>query len=171
MPAHRILFALSLSVSLHLVAFGISDLLCRTQVRKPPSPAAMLDATLRLPLPDPIVEPVLKDTLTRVDAPKPVKEVHDQPAGGRRIAEVAARRKLARHVFYPEAAVAAGIEGEVRLVLTLDEKGRVRDVQVAGSSGHAILDEAAIRAAYAMGSLPGLDRREVILPVTFQLQP
>ena len=171
MPSRRILLALSLSVSLHLTAFGIGDLLCRTQVRVRPPPPLTLEATLRIPVPDMIVQPVLKDTLVQSEPPTPPKPAkHDKTTFGRHVAE-AAKRKLAKHVYYPEAAVAAGIEGEVRLLLTLDQSGAVKDVQIASSSGHAILDQAAMRAAYAMGSLPDLDHREIILPVTFRLQP
>jgi periplasmic protein TonB len=172
MPSHRLLFALSLSVSLHLMAFGTVDLLCRMQKRHPPRPPAMLDATLRIPVPDMVAEPLLKNTLAQTEPrakPKPPKDV--KPGIGRRIAEAVAKKKLAKHVYYPEAAIAAGIEGQVRLLLTLNASGGVKDVQIAESSGHAILDQAAIRAAYAMGSLPGLTEHEIILPVTFRLQP
>jgi len=132
----------------------------------------MLDATLRIPVPDMVAEPLLKNTLVQTESrakPKPPKDV--KPGIGRRIAESVAKKKLAKHVYYPEAAIAASIERQVRLLLTLNASGGVKDVQIAESSGHAILDQAAIRAAYAMGSLPGLTEHEIILPVTFRLQP
>jgi protein TonB len=66
--------------------------------------------------------------------------------------------------------VARGIEGEVRLLLTLDGNGAIQDVQVAAGSGHKILDYAAVRAAFAMGRLPEAGAREVILPVVFRLR-
>ena len=80
-----------------------------------------------------------------------------------------AQRKLSQHLFYPAEALARGLEGEVRLLVRLSPDGRVDEVSVAASSGHAILDNAAIKAAYAMGGLPGAPR-ELILPVVFQLQ-
>ncbi|MBK9596331.1 MAG: energy transducer TonB [Rhodocyclales bacterium] len=58
----------------------------------------------------------------------------------------------------------------MRLLLTLDGNGAIRDAQVAAGSGHPILDEAAIKAALAMGSLPDAGAREVILPVVFRLR-
>ncbi len=135
-----------------------------------PTPT-ILDATLRIPVPNTVMEPLLKDTLARTEPrAQPKHPKQDKPGTGRLVHAIA-KRKLAKHVFYPEEAVAAGLEGEVRLVLTLDGNGVVKDVQVADSSGHAILDQAAIRAAYAMGSLPGVNQREIILPVTFRLQP
>ncbi len=73
-------------------------------------------------------------------------------------------------LFYPPEAVARGIEGEVRLLLTLDAEGAIRDAQVAASSGHKLLDEAAVKAAMAMGRLPETGAREVLLPVVFRLR-
>ena len=65
---------------------------------------------------------------------------------------------------------ARGIEGDVRLLLVLNEDGSLADVQIAVSSGHAILDNAAMKAAYAMGRLSGVTAREMILPVSFRLR-
>lgn len=82
----------------------------------------------------------------------------------------AAQRKLSQHVFYPPEAVARGLEGEVRLIVKLAADGQIDDVLLAASSGHALLDNAAIRAAYAMGTLAGTSGRELIVPVYFRLQ-
>lgn len=49
---------------------------------------------------------------------------------------------------YTEAARAAGIEGKVRISITVDETGQVTDVKVLQSLGHG-LDEAALAAARA----------------------
>ena len=81
-----------------------------------------------------------------------------------------AQRKLSKQLFYPPEAVARGIEGEVRLILKLSAEGAVVEVSIAASSGHAILDNAAIKAALAMGRLSGASSRELILPVIFRLQ-
>jgi protein TonB len=62
------------------------------------------------------------------------------------------------------------MEGDVRLILKLSADGTVDDVGIAASSGHPILDNAAIKAAYAMGKLTGVTSRELILPVIFRLQ-
>lgn len=131
----------------------------------------MITATL-LPSPDLAAEALLKDTLAEtrqppIAAPKPI----DRPGPGKHHSEKAAERKLAEHVYYPEEAIARGLEGEVRLLLTLDGSGAVLDAQVADGSGHAILDQAAVRAAYAMGRLTGVERREIVLPVRFRLRP
>ena len=80
-----------------------------------------------------------------------------------------AQRKLNEHLFYPPEAVARGLEGEVRLIIKVGADGSIDDVSVAASSGHSILDNAAIKAAYAMGK-PGGTSHELIVPVIFQLQ-
>ena len=170
MPSHRLLFSLSVSVFLHLAAFGTGDLLCRMQHRPVQPPVARLDATLLLPEPDLRMDTLLKDTMANEETPSPRRH-DDRSRPNGKLAAAKAQKKLARHVFYPEAAVEAGIEGDVRLLLTLDDSGRIKEVQIADSSGYPILDRAAMRAAYAMGSVPGIDRRELILPVTFRLQP
>ena len=81
-----------------------------------------------------------------------------------------ARKKLSKTQFYPPEAIAQNIEGDVRLIIKLSDSGSVDDVIVASSSGHAILDNAAIKAAYAMGKLTGVTSRELILPVIFRLE-
>jgi protein TonB len=60
------------------------------------------------------------------------------------------------------------MEGEVRLLLLMDDKGALLDVRVASSSGHALLDQAAMAAARAAGTFAGAGR-ELILPVVFRL--
>ncbi|MBI4987639.1 MAG: energy transducer TonB [Rhodocyclales bacterium] len=118
---------------------------------------------------------LLKDTLAERDAPRatpapprPTDAKSRRPAP--RTPEEAAQRKLSEVLFYPPEAVARGLEGEVRLLLTLGRDGTIQDAQVAAGSGHRMLDEAAVRAAFAMGSLPEAGAREVILPVVFRLR-
>lgn len=165
----RLAFAFLSSILIHLGVLASSELL-----RSRPKPAtaeptpAMLDATLRRPA---TADSLLKNTLAeQTAAVKPVPKPPPLPAG-RRTATATAQRKLAEHLYYPPEAIARGLEGEVRLLLTLAENGTIVDAAVAGSSGHAILDQAAVRAAHAMGALPGANRRELILPVVFQLRP
>ena len=76
---------------------------------------------------------------------------------------------LTREEFYPREAIARGLEGRVILLLSLDAGGRVSGIEVASSSGHALLDDAALRAATRIAQLPG-GRRQVLLPVDFRLQ-
>jgi protein TonB len=76
---------------------------------------------------------------------------------------------LTREEFYPREAIERGLEGRVVLLLTLDEAGRVSRIEVASSSGHALLDDAARKAAARITRLPA-DRRQVLLPVEFRLE-
>ncbi|MEI7612158.1 MAG: energy transducer TonB [Betaproteobacteria bacterium] len=171
MPS-RLTLALALSFALHGVLF-LPDLLKRHSVA-PPQPA--LQALLRLPpQPETPPEPVLKNTLDpEGEAPevkKPPPPMPPPPSKTRAKREVQnAQRKLSEHLFYPPEAVARGLEGEVRLILKLSADGAVEDVNLAASSGHSLLDKAAIKAAYAMGKLTGASSRELILPVIFRLQ-
>ena len=70
--------------------------------------------------------------------------------------------------FYPPEAIEKGLEGETVVMLRFGDDGGLLDAQIAKSSGHAILDQAALRAIrstprFAPGS------REILLPVTFAL--
>ena len=172
----RLLSAFAISVFLHGAAF-LPDLIVRRPATPLPPP---LQARLALPTPPAPAEPLLKNTL---DEETPAKKEQEpprstpSPQSPRPVAKPsppkdvqAAQRKLSKHMFYPPEAVARGLEGDVRLIVKLAADGRIDDVQLAASSGHALLDNAAIRAAYAMGSLAGASGRELIVPVYFRLQ-
>ena len=175
--SRRLILALALSLALH-GGLLLPDALKRLTAAPPP---AALQATLRLPpRPEtPAAEPLLKNTLDTDESPEKAKAPSVPPATEKpspkpraqlkREVQVA-QKKLAQHLFYPPEAVARGIEGEVRLIITLTDDGSIADVNVAASSGHPILDNAAIKAAYATGRLSGATSRELILPVIFRLQ-
>ena len=182
MPSRSLLFAYAASLLLHAAILGAGAF---KELLKPPPPRT-LQVALRVPaLPAPPAEPLLKNTLdnepetpreeARPKPPEPppkAKPVPRPPAEAKpeKKQVQAAQRKLAEHTFYPPEAVARGLEGEVRVILVLTEDGSLADVQVAASSGHAILDNAAVKAAWAMGRLPGATVRQLILPVSFRLQ-
>jgi protein TonB len=76
---------------------------------------------------------------------------------------------------YPPAARAQRIEGTVLLLVTVDSAGRVTDASISQSSGHAILDRAALAAVRAwrfeparQGGAPVI--AQVELPVRFQME-
>lgn len=172
MPNRRLLPALAASLALHLALLGLGLPPGKVSPRETP---AMLSARLLPPATVRPAEPLLKDTLAEAEAPR-AAPAQPRPADAKsrrpapRTPEAAAQRKLSEVLFYPPEAVARGLEGEVRLLLTLDGNGTVRDAQVAAGSGHPLLDDAAVRAAFAMGSLPEAGAREVILPVVFRLR-
>jgi protein TonB len=179
MPPRRLLLAFAVSLVLHAAALwgdAFKDLL------KQPPPK-VLQVNLRLPpVETPPVEPLVKNTLDpeepKPESSPPEPRLETRPKAPPRPAPKkvekrqvqAAQQKLAKHLYYPADAIARGLEGEVRLLLLLGEEGAITDVQIASSSGHAILDNAAIKAAYAMGRLSGVAGKEMILPVIFRLQ-
>ena len=167
----RLLFAFAISVLAHALLIAQDDLkqLFSAAPRLPA--AVVLQARL---LPPMEIAPLLKNSLsefeTRISRPSSPSSRQVATAVTPRKRDQASQRKLADHLFYPREAVSRGLQGEVRLLLTLDRQGRVIAARVASSSGHALLDRAATDAAYAIGSIPGAGNSEMILPVIFRLQ-
>jgi len=79
-------------------------------------------------------------------------------------------KQLADGLFYPAEAIARGLEGEVVVLMLLDERGQVSAARVEQGSGQAILDAAALRAVRSLHSLPADAPRETLLPVRFRLK-
>lgn len=75
----------------------------------------------------------------------------------------------AQGLFYPEAARSQGIEGQVVVLMLVDVTGAVAAARVEESSGHTVLDDAALRAVRQLRSLPADTPREMLLPVSFRL--
>lgn len=128
-------------------------------------------------------KPVRKpETRARKPAPQPVPAALSVPraqdsapraAGPQTLVGVAARRaneQIARELFYPPEAIERGLEGEVLVLLFLDAGGNAIAARVESSSGHAILDNAAVRAARTLRSLPESAAREALVPVRFRLR-
>jgi protein TonB len=169
MPQRRLLVALAASLCLHLLPVAIFALVL-PQHRAAPAPLeARLTPVVALAATDNAV--VLKNTLDKTVKKAQVRPIPIEPNGRAPQASLrAAQRKLSAYQFYPPEAAARGIEGEVRLLLTLDKNGNLIDIRVASSSGHVILDDAAVRAAVAMHSVPNASAMEMILPVVFRLE-
>lgn len=101
------------------------------------------------------------------EPPPPAPPAKPVMAKGRQLQR--AHAALARHLLYPPEAVAQGLEGEVILLLVLNSVGSIESAEVARSSGHPLLDRAALAAARQIGALPG-NPRQTLLPITFRLQ-
>ncbi len=84
--------------------------------------------------------------------------------------EVKAPKPVPVRLPYPLEAVARGLEGDVMVRVLLDDTGNVIASQVFASSGHAILDNAALQAVRALRGLPDNLPRETLLPVRFRLR-
>jgi protein TonB len=135
--------------------------------KPPPIPPPGIEARLLpRPVPDEMAEAVSTEARNTDAIPQqlPVPPRSLQGASLRR-----AQAALSKHLFYPPQAVAMGLEGEVILLLSLTESGQLVSASVARSSGHAILDQAALDAARNIGALPG-NPRQTLFPVSFRLQ-
>jgi protein TonB len=93
-----------------------------------------------------------------------------RPRGLEGEAARSAYRQMEHALLYPREAVAQGIEGEATVLLFLDERGDAIAARLEASSGHALLDEAAVRAARSLRALPASAPREALLPVRFRLR-
>jgi len=90
--------------------------------------------------------------------------------------EPSVRPDLSDNAFpeYPPAAVAQRLEGTVLLRLWIDATGQVQRVELASSSGHPLLDAAAVKAVRTWrGSPAERDHHPVateeLLPIRFRL--
>lgn len=78
--------------------------------------------------------------------------------------------RLSETILFPPEALARGLEGEVTLLVTLGENGRILDAEIASGSGHKVLDDAAIRAVLKLGTLgPTAANKSILLPVRFRI--
>jgi TonB family protein len=84
-------------------------------------------------------------------------------------------RALRTAFDYPLLAQRQGWQGEVRIALTVRASGQLSDVRIVGTSGYAILDEAAIRSVRQIREVPDAvallngESLELVLPVRYQL--
>jgi protein TonB len=95
------------------------------------------------------------------------------PGSPPRISGEAALRaagQLKGELLYPRVAVERGLQGEALVLLFLDAAGTVAAARLEASSGHPLLDEAAVRAARTLRGLPDSAPRDVLLPVRFRLR-
>lgn len=140
----------------------------------------MLEAMLILPeiaaepLPEPQVdevppEPPLAEPAPAQAPPPPPVVAPAAAAAQQPQAELKPAAKPAPPEFYPLDAVRRGLEGEALVAVTVDARGRVTGARLERGSGHAILDDAAVRAAHSLKSLPA-GSGETVLPVSFRLK-
>jgi len=159
-------FALLLSLTLHTALVVVPTWLA---ARQRPSPVASIEARL-MPQAKPVAmaEAVSTEgdsTDTAAIAPRRATSPRTLQGSALRRAQTA----LSEHLFYPPEAIARGIEGEVILLLILADSGQLVSAAIARSSGHAVLDQAALDAARNIGALPG-NPRQTLFPVLFRLQ-
>lgn len=169
----RLGLALALSIVVHLAV-----LMPTGWLRPPPEDVSI---PLQVELPPPVAATRLDTHPERLESAAAAPPAAVPPAPTLRLERTSPPRELQgraldaalaallREEVYPRAAIDAGLEGRAVLLLTLDATGRVMAVELAASSGHALLDDAALRAATRIGGLPE-GRRQVLLPVDFRLE-
>lgn len=169
---YRLFAALALSLLLHLLPF----LPYSTTPAAKPEGALPLQAELRKPAPR-VDQPPLPLKLPEAQAPaentkpKPLPAKSANPPKTLNHAVREHLRKLdAAGQFYPAEAIARGLEGDVQILLVLDESGKVVAARVEQSSGHALLDEAALRAVRSLSSIPADSPRDTLLWLRFRLK-
>lgn len=172
-PSARICLALTVSLLLHLAL--LAGRLPAAAPPKPPRIEARLLIPEAMPEAQPDPEVFEKNTLapeTRMPEPSPAKPKTPatQPSRLKANDEQRALRKLSEHILYPQAAIDAGHEGTVHLLLKLDAHGSLLHASVAAGSGYPELDHAALQSALRAGRLNAGGRTEIILPITFRLQ-
>lgn len=144
----------------------------------PPQPELKLDETELSP-PEPTPEPPKPlpqkpQKPPKVVEPKPKLEKNSVPGTLPPPAAKEAQKQLARMArkegFYPLEAINKGWQGEILVQIFLDANGHVVAARVENSSGYPILDEAALKAARALKSLPAEGVEDAFLTVSFRLE-
>jgi protein TonB len=109
--------------------------------------------------------------------PPPVPEaavaaVDDASSAGQAASE-AIRKKIRERITaalaYPPAARRRSLEGSAGVRFRIGPDGQPYDIEVGRSSGHALLDRAAIRAVNAGGPFPQVEG-DVSVPISFRLE-
>jgi protein TonB len=169
-PGVRLGWALGASLVLHLFVLAPAGWWASAPLSPPSVPL-----TVKLPEPDQTpalaLTTVAEEPLPLAAAPavSPVPTFSTpkpKPLRGKALSTATAA--LSKELFYPREAIERGLEGRVILLLHLDPAGRVQAAEVASSSGHALLDAAAVQAAGKITAIAG-NARQVLLPVDFRL--
>ena len=169
--------SLALSLVLHAAVIAAGAQILAPMPRSVLPASAELTVWLRelparLELPAPVQPPLrLPERSSRHASAGPAVITKSTPTvqlGGEAAAVVA--EQLQRELPYPPEAIERGLQGEALVLLFLDAAGNAIAARIESSSGHGILDEAALRAVRSLRSLPAGAPREVLLPVRFRLR-
>gem|GEM_PF-437293 len=184
----RLLIAMGFSLLLHGLFISADSISNWLKPHPQPSTKPLVRAVIQAKLmPTPVevaqkipeeldeLDSFLHNTLEDAPKPDPVTTLQKKAPDTHKMApqksvEDVALRKLYKKLVYPAAARTQGIEGEVNLLLVFDSEGVLRDAQIASSSGHPILDDAALKSALEMGKLPNAINQQLILSVQFRLR-
>lgn len=177
---YRLPLALVASLLLHSLPWLLNQI---PPPKPPPSPKPSLTATLAPPaLPAPIVPPelILPEPLkpqAPLPPPLPHKPEKQKPGEKQLNAPKTWNQAIAqqlkslkdRQEYYPQEAISQGLQGEVLVLVIIDENGNITAARVEESSGHRLLDDAALRNVRTIRSLPADAPRQALLPLRFKL--
>jgi protein TonB len=81
------------------------------------------------------------------------------------------QRRIRDKLVYPASARKAGIQGVSEVTFTIHEDGKVSDVTIRKSSGHEVLDDAAIKTIVAAAPFPRPPApARIAIPISFRLR-
>ncbi|MFV8781587.1 energy transducer TonB [Microbulbifer sp. SA54] len=109
-----------------------------------------------------------------IDAAPRVTGVKQQSAADHYEATIT--RHTLKNIRYPRRARAEGWEGEVRLRISLNKNGEVKDIQVVEESSYSSLNREALRSVERSNPYPaipsalGADDYSVTVPIYFKLE-
>lgn len=180
----RLYLAFALSLAAH-AAVLVGPPQARRSAAPPPAPPVLHARLAPPPASSPLPELTLATPAPMHKRPEPAAPARQQarprlpPTDHSRATPAPrlfreARRQLAQLAaetgFYPLEAIQQGLEGEVWVEIFLDADGHVMAARIERSSGHALLDQAALKAARALRSLPADGLTQAVLPVRFRLE-
>ncbi len=83
------------------------------------------------------------------------------------------RKEIEEKHYYPRNALAQGIQGQVKVRLTVATDGRLKGIQIVESSGNEILDTDALHLAARLKKLPAAPTSEgelsIVVPLTYRI--
>lgn len=175
-PHCRLTLALIVSLLFHLLPF-VSELIAPPTAPLPPLPSPAMTAELRPPplpaappllLPEEPIEKAAKPKLLQAEA-KPAA-TSGKPRRWEDEVSKQFRKQAEQGLYYPAEAIVQGLQGEAIVLMIISENGQISAARIEQSSGHRLLDEAALRAVRSLRSLPADAPREALLPVRFSLR-
>jgi protein TonB len=174
---YRLPLALVASLLLHILPWLLNQI---PPPKPPPPPKPSLTATLApQALPTPVAPPpeLILPEPPKPEAPPPPKPEKQKPREKQPNSAKTWNQAIAqqlkslndRHQYYPQEAISQGLQGEVLVLVIIDENGNITAARIEESSGHRLLDDAALRNVRTIRSLPADAPREALLPLRFKL--
>ena len=174
----RLAAALFCSLMLHAAPMLPALLTSSSAGKKPPAPpltvalAPARPASTPLRLDPPPKADAAATPATKATPPKPSPPSKTDPRGPNWVRQVREHlQKLDQQgLFYPRESIALGEQGEVLVLLILNNEGQVVGSRIEQGSGYPRLDEAALRAVRSLRGLSEDAPRETLIPVRFRLK-